>query len=534
MVTRVPTSLSAGDVLIIGGGLAGLFTALKLEGHSVTVLMADKDRQATASASAQGGLAAALGAGDSVHHHADDTVKAGDGLVDAARAHSLASEAPARIEDLARLGIAFNQDETGAYHLGREAAHSHNRIIGVNGDCSGKAIMQNLYQAAQAAAHIDFLQGYRAYELAVDDGRIIGVFVRPTHKYNAAPVLVRAPHIVLATGGVGHLYATTTNPPFANGEALAMAARAGAGLSDMEFVQFHPTAFCAPELDPAPLATEALRGEGAWLVNKFGERFMPQHHPHAELAPRDSVARAVFRERQRTGFVGLDMRGDGTTGLAENLPTRFPTVYNSALRLGIDPRHAPIPVAPAAHYHMGGVTTTAYGRTNIAGLWACGEVASTGVHGANRLASNSLVEALVFGARIAADIKGCLAPPHKNPAIMPRLTDHSNKADIMVRLRQLMSDYVGVIRNETGLHNALSEIARLEQSARHHIIWGNICATALMIAASAYMRRESRGAHFRQDYPHKADTPAHSTITLEQAYRLAETGTHKKTLRDIA
>src|SRR5215510_864902 len=390
---------SAHDVIIIGGGIAGLFCALKLSPRPITVLTAAPIGKGASSAWAQGGIAAAVAEGDTPEAHACDTIAAGAGLVDHELAHAMTREAPDRVRDLLAYGVPFDRTLEGCLAVGREAAHSARRIVHVRGDVAGRAIMGVLGAAVRNTPSIRLFEGYIAEELVTDGTRVVGVRARPNDARQVETL--SAPAIVLATGGIGHLYAVTTNPPQAGGIGLAIAARAGAVLADPEFVQFHPTAIATGH-DPAPLASEALRGEGAILVNGAGERFMLKVHPDGDLAPRDVVARGVFAEIAAGRGAFLDAR----TEIGTDFPERFPTVYASCVRVGIDPVHMAIPVAPAAHYHMGGVRTDARGRSSLAGLWAAGEVASTGVHGANRLASNSLLEAVVFASRVAEDISG--------------------------------------------------------------------------------------------------------------------------------
>ncbi len=525
----MPQSLSniidAGDVLVVGAGLAGLFTALKLAPRQVFVLAAGKRTKGAASKWAQGGIAAALAADDCAANHARDTINAGAGLVDPAIADILANEAAARITDLSNFGVTFDTHEDGRFRLGREAAHSHHRIVGVQGDRTGREIMTSLMTQAEATPSLHFLEGFAAYELAIENGRVVGVFARPEGGTNlTAPLFIRARATILATGGSGHLYTVTTNPRRANGEALAMAARAGAQIADAEFMQFHPTALTGQGIHqlgtgvnvnaPVPLATEALRGEGAILVNAHGDRFMLNEHRDGELAPRDIVARAVMREIEATGAVGLDLR---PSGLAEVLSERFPTVAASCKKAAIDPTRMALPVAPAAHFHMGGIRTDAHGRTNLAGLWACGEVASTGAHGANRLASNSLLEALVFGARIAHDVNHCVTPGVAQSPQPPqiRFTHHAQPvAHVHNSVRTLMGHHVGVTRNHDGLLTTLHALKRLQRATGELAPQANIILAARLIATAALQRKESRGGHFRQDFPNRLETPEHSTLTL--------------------
>lgn len=505
--------IDVGDVLVVGAGLAGLFTALKLGPRPVTVLAAGKRDKGSASKWAQGGIAAAVGADDSAALHAQDTIGAGAGLVNETIAQLVADEAAERIVDLETLGVDFDRNEDGSLTLGREAAHCRDRIIGTQGDRSGREIMRALLQRAEASPSLTFLEGYAAYELAVENGRVVGVFARASSGSPlSGPLLIRARAIIMATGGVGHLYAVTTNPRGANGEALAMAARAGAAIADAEFVQFHPTALTGMG-DPAPLATEALRGQGAILVDANGHRFMPELDERAELAPRDIVARGVFAKIIETGSVGLDLR---PSGLAADLDIRFPTVAQECAKHGIDPKQNVLPVAPATHFHMGGIKTDAYGRTSLSGLWACGEVASTGLHGANRLASNSLLEALVFGARIAEDINNIIphtataSPAH--PMTQPQ-ADMALLAPMTQKLRQLMTRHVGVIRSADGLIHTLHELERLQRTAQDAAPFANMVLAAQFITMAGLHREESRGGHARADFPTTGHA-SHSIYTL--------------------
>src|SRR5579871_3715906 len=385
------------DAIVVGAGIAGLIAALKLQPGRVTVLCKTPLGKGAATDWAQGGIAAAVGKDDSPRLHAIDTQRAGAGISDSNIVEILTRDAPARIEDLLELGAAFDRDDAGELALGREAAHQRRRIVKAGGDATGHAILRALIEAVEAQPSIAIAENVTALDLIAGDGDVLGVYGRD--EASDSTVAFTAAAVILATGGIGRLYRYTTNPVQATGDGIAMAARAGALLADMEFVQFHPTALAIGR-DPMPLVTEAVRGEGATLVNDLGERFMLSLHPDAELAPRDVVARAIFEQQQRGRTVGLDAH----TAIGAKFPESFPTVFGFCIAAGIDPRVQNIPVAPAAHYHMGGIAVDEWGRTSLENLWACGETSATGVHGANRLASNSLLEALVYGSRVATDI----------------------------------------------------------------------------------------------------------------------------------
>lgn len=522
-MTFTDNVLNADGALIVGAGLAGLFCALKLAPRPVTVISPVPLGNGASSAWAQGGVAAAVGPGDTSHAHAVDTEIAGAGIVDEDEAESVTAEAAARIEDLARWGTPFDRDELGHYVLSKEAAHSRNRVVRVEGDRAGYAIMQAIIAEVRKTPSIRIVEGLTVVDLARADGRIIGVYARKLGDRYAEPVLIRARATVLAAGGLGGLYAVTTNPSGVRGHAMGMAARAGALIADPEFVQFHPTAI-ATGADPAPLATEALRGEGAILVNDLGERFMPAIHPDAELAPRDIVARANYRQIKAGRKVFLDTR----EAIGARILTAFPTVAKYCTDFGIDPVTQLIPVTPAAHYHMGGVKVEANGRSSLPGLWAAGECSSTGLHGANRLASNSLLEAVVYGARIAADISGLeplrnpLAPfpgigwdPVEGEKVEERLRNHLSVKE----LRRTMTDLVGVERNATDLRTALRRIAEIEATAQGVTrSFLNMTTSATLVAAGALQREESRGGHFRTDFPEpRPEWEHHTEMTLEDA-----------------
>ncbi len=437
-----------------------------------------------------------VGRGRQPQHHAEDTIRAGAGIVDEKVAELLAREARDRVEDLLRYGVPFDKDLEGHFMLGREAAHGRNRILHVKGDTAGRAIMAALLAAVRSTPSISVIEGFTARDLLLRDGRVQGVELAAVDGgQSGRGLLLPASAVVLATGGTGQIYAITTNPREARGEGIAIAARAGAVIADAEFVQFHPTAINVGK-DPAPLATEALRGEGALLINGRGGASCAQSR-RRRLAPR-VVARAVFREVASGRGAFLDCRH-----LGPELAEHFPTVFASCRAAGIDPLREAIPIAPAAHYHMGGILTDAQGRSTVDGLWACGEVASTGAHGANRLASNSLLEAVVFGARVARDVAASLpmAVPVKPRAILTPAdgTTQSDKAE--QKLRQTMAADVGVVRDAGSLTNALLTICALERDAHGDRRFGNMLSTAKLIAAAALQREESRGAQFRSDYP---------------------------------
>jgi L-aspartate oxidase len=510
-------------VVIVGAGLAGLFTALKLAPIPVTLVSGARLGEGASSYWAQAGIAAALAEGDSPEAHAADTIAAGAGIVDEAIALMMAREARDRIEDLLRYGVPFDKDLEGQLDLAREAAHGTRRILHVKGDTAGRAIMAALIEAARNTPSIEVLEGFAACGLTSRNGRVTGVELAPVDATPLVPKLVlEASAVVLATGGAGQLFAITTNPRESRGEGIAIAARAGAVIADAEFVQFHPTAIDIGR-DPAPLATEALRGEGAVLINKRGKRFMQGAHPDAELAPRDIVTRFVQRELASGRGAYLDCRKLGA-GFVDS----FPTVYSACRSAGIDPTKQPIPIAPAAHYHMGGVLTDDHGRTTLPGLWACGEVASTGAHGANRLASNSLLEAVVFGTRVARDLSrflplaaGATTEIKPMSSSEPLPTHRDDAADVQL-LRRTMTDNVGVIRDASSLSTALRTIAALEDEAGEDRRFANMLVTAKLITAAALVRNESRGAHFRSDYPQANPNLAkRSHMTLAEADAIA-------------
>ena len=487
-------------VLVIGAGLAGLSAALAAAPRRVRLITPAPLGDACSSAWAQGGVAAALASDDDPALHAADTVAAGAGLVDPERAGLLAAEGPAAVLRLAEFGAPFDRESDGGFRLSREAAHGRARVARVGGDRAGEAVMEAVIRRVRASAHVEVLEGWRLKGLLQDSaGAVCGARL----ERGGGEIALRAASVVMASGGVGGLYAETTTPSALLGEGLAAAALAGAVIADPEFVQFHPTALDIGR-DPAPLVTEALRGEGAWLVNGAGERFMVGLHPDAELAPRDIVARAIHAERAAGRGAFLDARA----AVGGHFPEAFPTVFAACQSAGFDPRREPIPVAPACHYHMGGILTDAEGATDLPGLFAAGECASSGVHGANRLASNSLLEAAVFGARAgraASRRAGAMRPLVRTP-VLSRLPDVELQG-----LRQAMSQFAGVVRDGAGLSRLMQ---RLDDLASRFPVAGTVLA-ARLITECALEREESRGAHFRTDHPRPSADAQRTFVRLE-------------------
>ena len=481
-------------ILVVGSGVAGLHTAWRASEQADVLLLTKRSLFDSATAYAQGGIAAALGAGDSPELHRQDTLAAGAALCDAAAVEVLVEEGPARVRELQTAGARFDLDPAGHLKLGREAAHSKNRIVHAHGDQTGAEVARTLIERVHASDRVGVIEKARVLDLLVERAQCVGV--RASIAGRAVEII--ADVTVLATGGCGQVYRYTTNPVVATGDGFAIAHRAGARLADMEFVQFHPTALDTPE-NPLQLISEAVRGEGAILLNAAGERFMVKRHRLAELAPRDVVARAIFRE-QRHGQVHLDARKLGG-GFAK----RFPGIFAICQARGIDPRRDLIPVTPAAHYMMGGIVTDLCGRSTLKRLYGVGEVARTGVHGANRLASNSLLEGLVFAERVARDVT-TIQPLRAEPPVgnweVPLLTDRGAAQVSADAVRALMWQYAGIARTAKGLRTARAMLADIEKRLPVGATEEqNLVQTARLIVEAAMQRKESRGGHYRTDFP---------------------------------
>lgn len=495
------------DILIVGGGIAGLTAALSAPAGT-KILVACKGRATEANTYfAQGGVAAALSRQDSVERHGEDTIRAGAGLCELPSVRVLTSEGPAAIEWLIKLGVPFDR-RGGELAFTREGAHSAERVLHAAGDATGRVILTHLLEKISIQPNIQLIQQMFLVDILVDRGRAVGgLFLSSSGVLSCVWSRV----VILASGGFARLFRESTNPPVATGDGLAAACRAGATLSDLEFVQFHPTTLYLAGA-PRFLISEAARGEGALLRNAAGERFMHRYHPDGELAPRDIVARAILKEMQRTNetSVFLDMRP-----LKKNLSTRFPTIRNVLRTFGLDPQRQPIPIRPAAHYTMGGIRTDLFGRTDVPGLYAIGEAASSGVHGANRLASNSLLEGLVFGRRAMESVRA--APPSRGRRRLKHILGRSNGPevdveDVRISLRSLMSRQVGLERSEESLKEAAERIEFWERYTLNRqfrepsgLELQNMLTLAKLLVKCARWRKESRGAHYRSDYPRADD-----------------------------
>ncbi|MEP7273182.1 MAG: L-aspartate oxidase [Acidobacteriota bacterium] len=492
------------DFIVIGSGIAGLRAGVELaRGGQVAVLTKDRLDESNTEY-AQGGVAVALSDDDEIELHIEDTLRAGAGLCDESAVRILIEEGPRYITELIDWGAEFDR-EGGELAFTREAAHSRRRILHAHGDSTGREIVRALLQSTRQNSQISFLAHAATISLIVENGRCVGVrYIDPDESLLRE---MRGRAVVLATGGAGQIYTQTTNPEVATGDGIAMAYTAGAEVCDLEFVQFHPTVLAAPGA-PRFLLTEALRGEGGRLRNDRGEFFMARYDERAELAPRDIVSRSIVAEMSRSGrhWVYLDM----THLNADFLRERFPKIHLTCLRYGLDITRDQIPVSPAAHYIMGGVRTDIFGRTTLPGLYAAGEVACTGVHGANRLASNSLLEGLVFGARAGAaalaDHKTARAGADAVEASPTDLTPAEWTIDPQIRfqVQDLMWQRVGLIRDGEDLQIAERELLALADKAPN-LRTRNFVTLALLMARAAHWREESRGGHFRRDFPDPDD-----------------------------
>jgi L-aspartate oxidase len=526
------------DFLVIGAGVAGMRAAIELARAGTVLVVAKESLRESSSEYAQGGIAVALSDDDEVALHEQDTLIAGDGLCDGAAVHTLVEEGPGAIQELIEWGTAFDREGT-RLAFTREAAHSRDRILHAHGDSTGREIARALYKKASALPNVTFRSFAATTELLLANG-VAGAMVWDAKSKTELPIRARA--VLLATGGLGHVYLNTTNPDVATGDGVAMAYRAGAEIADIEFVQFHPTALAVPGA-PRFLLSEALRGEGAILRNTAGERFMERYHPLKELAPRDVVARAIASEMTRTGaaHVFLDLTHRGESFIRE----RFPRIYETCLRYGVNIGVDPAPVAPAAHYAMGGVRTDLNGRTNVPGLFAAGEAACTGVHGANRLASNSLLEGLVFGIRAGremreaggqrlphgrgSDSSGAQPPswqaeapaPPRQPEDLPVVAQAVSCAqDAAHAIQRIAWEKCGIVRTGQGLSEASAALEALTPNSHEA---RNMLQVALLIARCGLARKESRGAHFRADYPEKSPGPArHSLVSRDSEVTFPE------------
>ncbi len=516
------------EFIVVGAGIAGLRAAITLAAHGRVLAITKEQLGESNTSYAQGGIAVAMSGAADVEEHWADTRSAGDGLVDREAAHILVAEGPARVEELLRWGTGFDKHPaTGELLLTREGAHSRSRILHANGDATGAEIGRALLAHARSHPSIDLLEWTTCTDLLKDEqGRITGVAL--LHRDGTA-FQVHARAVLLASGGAGQIYSDTTNPAVATGDGIAAAWRAGAAIADMELYQFHPTALSLPGV-PRFLLSEALRGEGAWLRNDRGERFMERYHPLLELAPRDVVARAITREGinahapQAGRPVYLDMRHLAQDHPSLDLAARFPGISAFLAKHNLLLSRDLIPVRPAAHYLMGGVETDIHGRTSLAGLYAAGEVACTGVHGANRLASNSLLEGLVFGAR-AAEAMLAEPSPAATGSVPPqqRLFATTTVTETRRTLQAEMWRDAGLLRSGEGLARALACLRDLRARAagaqapatREAVELGNLLDLSHLIVRSAIAREESRGAHYRNDFPQRDDAhyARHSIVT---------------------
>jgi L-aspartate oxidase len=514
---------SSYDFIVVGAGIAGLRAAIELSRHGTVLCLSKRELTESNTQYAQGGIAVALGPDDSPEIHLRDTLAAGAGLVNEEAARTLVTEGPTRVLELLDWGVRFDRDEHGQLAFTREGAHSRDRVLHADGDSTGREMGRTLYVQAKSLGNIEMGEFGFCRDLILQDDRVVGV--EALHDDGRVEkIMARA--VLLATGGAGMVYANTTNPEVATADGVAMAWRAGAELSDMEFIQFHPTALYVKGA-PRFLISEAVRGEGAFLRNDQRKRFMPDYHELAELAPRDVVARAIHRELELSTSADPMVFLDVTHLEGEKLKARFPRIYQTCKEYGLDMSHDLIPIRPAAHYAMGGVRTDLDGRSSLAGLYAAGEAACTGVHGANRLASNSLLEGLVFGARAAVAMAEESAPAKLGESHTPTemSSGAGNAETLRQESRQCMEANVGIVRNAERLQSAVSSLENIlaslpESSDREHAEARNIAESGLAIARSALARTESRGAHFRSDHPVKDNARylKHSVLKGKQVH----------------
>jgi L-aspartate oxidase len=506
------------DFLVIGAGVAGLRAAIELAACGTVLVVAKQSLRESSSEYAQGGIAVALSDDDEVRLHEEDTLYAGDGLCNRAAVRVLVEEGPVAIQELIEWGAEFDR-EAGELAFTREAAHSRSRVLHAHGDSTGSEIARTLYQKAGSLANVSFRSFAATTDLLVDApgddqaGCVSGAAVYDAASGRVVGIAARA--VLLATGGLGRVFLNTTNPEVATGDGVAMAWRTGAEIADIEFIQFHPTALYATGA-PRFLLSEALRGEGGVLRNLAGERFMERYHPLAELAPRDVVARAIVTEMARASapHVLLDLTHMGESSLR----ARFPRIYETCLAYGVDIGREPAPVRPAAHYAMGGVRTDLDGRTSVARLFAAGEVASTGVHGANRLASNSLLEGVVFGARAGRAMREVMTSSGRPKTGREACPPFRAPRGESVKFRELAWAHCGIVRCGDGLRHAVAELESHGEEAceftPERSQARNIRQAAILIARCALVREESRGAHFRNDFPAKrAEFEKHSVTS---------------------
>ncbi len=508
------------DFIVVGAGVAGLRAAIELAAAGRVVVLAKKEVTDSNTQWAQGGIAAALSDEDEIGLHYQDTLNAGDGLCNPEAVKVLVEEGPARIEELIEWGTQFDRNGT-KLAFGREGAHSRNRILHAHGDSTGREIARALYAKVQTLTNISVCEFEFTTDLQINDGRVCGIQLL---NQQGGLQLIDASAVLLASGGLGQLYSSTTNPSVATGDGVAMAFRAGAEISDMEFIQFHPTALYLQKA-PRFLLSEALRGEGAYLRNDAMLRFMPKHHPMAELAPRDVVARAIVHElevsRASEPVVYLDLTHlDG-----EHIKKRFPRIYSTCLQYNIDITTELIPIRPAAHYAMGGIRTDLQAHSSLPGLYAAGEAAATGVHGANRLASNSLLEGLVFGAEAGHVMRGELRTLQTRSKTASTNATNNVASDAEANIRDIQSSMwqgAGIVRTGAGLKQTLHKLAHMQDKLEHpknRRAWEarNLHTSGMLVAKSALAREESRGAHYRTDFPAHDDKKflKHSVIKCD-------------------